>query len=231
MNCLASKATHTYLSFLDHASSFHLLIRLHYEDLMNLCKIRPYLWKLVYTPWFQEKWKEYNITTVENETKSDLREIDRLGRKHGRVVVVYERDLSGKEQIYSNNVLQWSQLKDNYGSTTVTYTYLDRDVYKREIVEHCDGERSYICYKNNLRHGLTRFCDTASGWTWVSFVNGKQHGLAVRWFPNGTRQYMGRMENDRWLGTHYRWLINGILEKKTEFTIHDRDDPLSRRMC
>jgi antitoxin component YwqK of YwqJK toxin-antitoxin module len=124
--------------------------------------------------------------------------------------------------------LQWSQIKDHRCITTVSYTYLNENVYASEICEYHDGELSYVCYKNDLHHGMLRYCDTEGSWSWVSFAHGLQHGLAVNWFPNGTRQYMGKMKNDQPSGTHYRWLINGTLEHKTEFTIHNRAHLISK---
>jgi hypothetical protein len=102
--CLASKTTHTtFLGFLDKSSIFQLLLRVHYEDLMNLCKARTYVWRITCTPYLQECWKKYNITTVETKTINSFItcETDRLDRSHG-TTYVYDNVLKmrNKEYIY-----------------------------------------------------------------------------------------------------------------------------------
>ena len=52
----------TYFPLLDWSSLFELLVRLHYEDLINLCKVRNYLYRITCTPHFQAEWKKYNIS-------------------------------------------------------------------------------------------------------------------------------------------------------------------------
>ena len=100
----------TYFSLLDQACLFYLLVRLHYEDLMNLCKARSYLWKIVCTPFFQESWKKYNIKTVETKTNNEVinTDMDRLGKKHSRRYI-YDDNVK-TEQSYLNGKLEWLQI-------------------------------------------------------------------------------------------------------------------------
>ena len=155
------------------------------------------------------------MKTVETKTNTQLMttDIDRLGKMHGKVFV-YDRTNSSiyKEYTYVNTVLQWSQSKNNECVETCTYTCIDGDVYKSEITEYHDGECAYVCYKNNLQHGLTRLCGEDGAWSWFIFKNGYHNGLFVNWYPNGTRHSMGKMKNDRVTGTHYRWSQDGVRE-------------------
>jgi hypothetical protein len=153
MNCLASKTTHTYLGFLDNACLFQLLVRLHYEDLMNLCKCRTYLWKIVCTPWFQQEWKKYNITIV--KTAHAVMERDRLDINHG-LTERYSPYSNEKRlrviQQYHQGVLQSS--KECLSMTrTIKYTYIDNVQYDYTITQYSDGWVAYASHKNDRAHG------------------------------------------------------------------------------
>jgi hypothetical protein len=81
---------------LDKSSLFALLVRMHYPDLVNLCKVQNYLYEITTTPWFQQEWKKYNIKMIVEEKDSELRhsECDRLGNWHGLTTIYgydYER--------------------------------------------------------------------------------------------------------------------------------------------
>jgi len=131
----------TYFSLLDKDSLFFFLSRLHYPDLISLCKAYNYLWKITCTSYFQEKWKEYNIRTVNLSHDKYRRtvQIDRLQVKHGST---YDGSYNGyavRTEEYIQGVIQMSvERVDNTSCVTMTYTYIQKDevCYKRQSI-HC----------------------------------------------------------------------------------------------
>lgn len=183
----------TYFSLLDDASVFYLLIRVHYEDLMNLCKAYNSLWKLVCTPHFQIEWKAYNIQTVETPLINGLItvELDRLHKAHGRVRE-YKNNRLYKESIYINDVEQYRQIHGFGHIETSTYSYIGDTEYKTVIREYHNGEWSQICYKDNIPSGLCQYYDKDQCWFWKTFVDGNMHGLYVSFHPNGGLMHLGK---------------------------------------
>lgn len=129
----------TYLSLLDRSSIFELLLRLHYPDLIAVCKSHNYLYKITTTPWFQEKWKEYNITTEIVVTRGYYNEIDiiqhkqvdRQGMKHGLTLAYFENGFLLSKCDYIQDV---------------------KNGYETVYVE--DSARYYVTpYVNDMKHG------------------------------------------------------------------------------
>ena len=182
----------TRFGLLDGASLFSLLVRLHYEDLMNLCKSRRYLWKITSTHWFQEKWKEYNVKTV--DTDYATMEIDRLGITHGRT----ERYLYGDRRIlaiqqYHQGLIQ-SSVEFIIINKTVTYTYIDGIQYDSAI-SHDENRISYRSNKNHLAHGLYKDYYADGRINWTEYDETQFHGLRIKWRPNGSLKKIVRYRN------------------------------------
>jgi antitoxin component YwqK of YwqJK toxin-antitoxin module len=219
----------TLLGFLDWSSIFQLLVRLHYPDLINLCKAKPYLWKITWTSWFIDSWKKYNVRTVETKTKTKLitKELDRLNWPHGKMCI-YKGDKLYKEYVYIYGILESSQARHKYHHYFDTYTYLEGNVHMNRTVYRDDGQVTYICYNNNVQNGLTRYYDSAGGWTWIHFSNGQRHGLYMVWSYTGKRKYMGNYKNGQNCGMHYYWTDASPIPKKIDYTIRNYVIPVNR---
>lgn len=214
----------TYFCLLDSASLFCLLVRLHYEDLMNLCKARCYLWKIVCTPYFQEEWKKYNIKveimrTIEyddSDHEMDLiehREVDRLQRQHGVTTSYDEKD----------------------GTLYLKCDYIQDIKEGCEIQYENDLPRYIRRFVNGVRHGQMRAYHD-NGYSTYSWVNGEMHGIdwthgyyleeiqhsfhhgiSVKWYPTGGLSHMGFYCRGRKHGVQREWYENGI--KQREYTM------------
>ena len=145
----------SYLGFLDKDTLFYLLVRLHYEDLWNLCKTYGYLYKIICTECFQEAWKEYNIR-VEASRSAEF-EVDRLGLSHGKTVV------------YGGN------------GGTDEINYVQGVLHGLTIENSSDDVKTVKMYVNGVRHGLTTHLNYTGTIEEIPYIDGVKTGLYKRY--------------------------------------------------
>lgn len=201
----------SYLHILDEASLFELLLRLHYEDLINTCKVYNSLYKISVTPYFQEAWKKYNI-------KVEIQEIldgeivdhvarDRLGRRHGVSVRYSKKKLKstvdfimdikdGLTSVYDGVSTRIMPFKNGYRHGQTTLIDVDGTIHYYSHVEDvsCGIQRDYA------RDGMCFLQE---------IDNAKRHGLYVGWHANGARSCMVRYVHGNRDGKDITWANNG----------------------
>ena len=180
----------TYLCYLDDASLFELLKRLHYEDLINLCKTRRYLYKIICTPFFQESWKKYNISIVTSVKAYQKRvdEVDRNGLKHG-VCRLYN--------VKNNELL--AEVEHIQGLRCGLGKYW------------ADGIHFIDTFVSDKPHGssVVYWHDKVE---YQSYIEGKQQGLIRSYYKDG-RRYWAESQDSHYHGKVIQWNSNGTLQQ------------------
>jgi antitoxin component YwqK of YwqJK toxin-antitoxin module len=178
----------TYLGFLDKASLFSLLLRLHYCDLIKLCKVRNYLYRITCTPHFTTAWNEYNLTSVKtiNQQTNDIliEHVDRLGKHHGL-----------------------SQLYDNAGNLISSQTYVQnqlegiRTLWYRSLPQQKEIEETY--FNNKLNGQLSTWTLNGTLRATFSYKNDKLDGINREYTDDEI--ILGEFRDDVYYGSYIRW--------------------------
>jgi antitoxin component YwqK of YwqJK toxin-antitoxin module len=221
----ASRNTNTLLGMLDQSSLFQLLVRLHYPDLINLCKSRNYLYKITCTEWFIDSWKKYNVWTKSIKPASRhiiFREVDRLGVKHGLTQKYREGTMSDvlneliENTIYHQGIIQSSNIYSPV-LQSYTYTYID-DIQYINIVSYNTFCTIYDLYKNKWRCGLQKIYYEDGVIIWDEH-NGSglglwhgRHGVYIKWWPHGGLKKMGTYKYGKKNGIFHKWSVDGQKE-------------------
>lgn len=205
----------TYLGFLDKASLFELLLRFHYIDLWNLCKVRTYLYKIITTEYFQEEWKKYNITTVIGAiTQTD---IDRSDLQHGKTISISISEINEIDYV-QDKIHGLYKVKKKNGDLVEVATYVEHMQHGRTTQYKGDGGVIYLSYVNDKLHGVCKRDNSASGGHihMVEYADDLKNGLQLSWFPSAGRQQMYRWKEGKMHGLYREWFENGV--KKEEST-------------
>ena len=199
----------SYFGFLDRASLFQLLLRLHYEDLWMLCSVKNYLYRIVCTQFFMKEWRTYNITL------SNGCPVDRLGRKHGLcrtsdVVlgqtreVQYVKDIrEGLSNVYTDG---------DYGRRIYTM-YKGGLKHGLKTIMWDDGYVEHLSYNNGKKTGLHRGYNYDISIRWQEIVDGKSHGKAFLWDEFGCLRQINRYQNGKMKGRQIYFNSRGIKVK------------------
>jgi antitoxin component YwqK of YwqJK toxin-antitoxin module len=219
----------TYFSLLDKDSLFALLLRLHYDDLWNLCKTKNYLYKITCTPHFQDEWTKYNIRTEivtvvddrDHDYQSDAeptmiehRQVDRLNRQHGSTDSYFEDETLYSQCDYVAGVKQGHELIYEGGLLCHRIPYVQNVKHGARIAyyNHCEGG-SLDSYVNGKFHGLD--------WSYGVYLRDQcysfQDGIYLKWHPNGGLKEMGFHRKGYKHGIQREWFETGI--KQREYTM------------
>ena len=213
-----------YLFLLDRASLFSLLVRLHYEDLINLCKAHGYLWKLICTNWFQAEWKRYNIhieitkeiwPSLADETVSITyhKEVDRLGLEHGKSIGYFPDGTIAYEYSFDQGIKHGTFIEHVSEGHTVVTTFENGINHGPSIVYFDDGSIRYSTYVNGVRQGLCRDQQADSS-TWTNYQNNNCNGFVCKWDIDGKIRLMGFSNGMTYRKSYrYQYHPNGRLKK------------------
>lgn len=236
----------SYLSLLDEASLFQFLLRLHYEDLINVCKTYTDLYKISVTSYFQESWKKYNIRleitsdwnwnydSTHSEAPVEIHaETDRNNLWHGKVVTY--------DGMTGHKLEESSCIQDQDEGITTIYK---PDSTIKEIQTFVAGRQqglttvysqygSYIeynSYNDGRQSGLTRIYFRSGAITWREYHMGKQEGLCILWYgfeEGGGRHKMVRYHNGEPYGIYVKWDRFGNIVKKCRVTSKGKYIPIN----
>lgn len=216
----------SYLSLLDQACLFELLVRLRYPDLRNLLIIQPSLYKITNTPLFSETWKKYNIKLVIDSKwvgESVEAEMDSVGFYHG-VVRAYRNNICYKETNYIQGTPMTSIRYDDNKTliTEVTYTYIGYDKYESKTV-WSNGEicATYLIKNKNL-HGLNVDYQADGRIKLCEYIDGIAQPPYVNWFDNSQREFMMARRVNKDVYNFTRWFINGNISQRGSQDRHNR---------
>lgn len=212
----------TYFGFLDRASLFQLLLRLHYPDLINICKSQPYLYKITCTPHFQEEWKKYNITTIQKASKDqkDTTEVDRCNIKHGDHIVYFMDGTILAVFPYIQNVKHGDTTQYFKDGRILRQTFINGVENGCRTYEHPnEGIYSHENYVNGQCHGLWRFY--ADDWIrWREHEYGQISGKVIQWHRTGAFHYIETYKQGKKIGKQIYWYPNGYKHKEMITDIH-----------
>ena len=182
----------SYLELLDLGALFEILVRTHYQDLVNICMVYNELYKITCTPHFQECWKKHNITKVETETS--IKHLDRSGKLHGKFIVknvkgiiqeesdCIQGQLHGKNIIYIDGIKRKEKTYVNNVEHGTTICY-----FGDYEANHSDSAwTNYQGFANGHKHGLSRTYDLHGAHQFVQYNNGFLQGKSFTWWPNGS---------------------------------------------
>jgi antitoxin component YwqK of YwqJK toxin-antitoxin module len=215
----------TYLGFLDVACLFQLLRRLHYEDLVNICKTYNYLYSITCTDWFQEEWKNYNIRiniTEEIETNFPYddfkvtwhKQVDRLNQKHGKSIGYLE---DGRIY-YDYSYIQGRKhgIHIDYAANPDHYTLVDNfengTMHGPFVGYRSDGSTLYRTYVNGKQQGMARD-EELDQIVWKDCYDGNYNGLICIWYMDGTLKFMGFLKDNQFHGKCITYYPNGKRRK------------------
>ena len=206
----------SYLSLLDDACLFELLVRLHYEDLVNMCRTYNSLYKITCNTYFQESWNEYNITIqVITGPRGEVvchKPVDRLNKIHGTRLDYDDGKLY--EQIeYIQDLIQGRII---YGAYYDKYEPHVNDLrHGVTVYQYDSGNKHYFPYVNGVFHGLQRaYC--IGGECFIQELNGgDRHGLYFAWHENGARYRRVRYVRGHESGKCVEWYNSGV--KQSEY--------------
>jgi antitoxin component YwqK of YwqJK toxin-antitoxin module len=229
----------SYLKLLDDACLFSLLVRLHYPDLINICKAYNKLYKISVTPWFQSEWVAYNIKVI-TECGYDRQAmthrlicvvrhicVDRLGKNHGKsisyvestcVILRSENYIHGKQNGLTTCYNRWEP-SDEGADIRFDVNYTDGKKHGLCIVEKLNGTFKYQVFVDGLLNGLCRTHHSDGRRTFKEFVNGIQHGKYIKWFSNGAIHSKATKVNNQKTGRYVEFFNNG--QKDLEYTKRD----------
>ena len=189
----------TYLEYLDDASLFQLLVRLHYPDLINLCKATPYLWKITCTPWFQESWKKYNVNVHDGRYTTE--EVDTNGLKHG-ICWTY-----GSQQQLLSEVEYVQGLRCGTGKYWSTGAYfIDTFVMNKlhgPSAIYWQDKVEYRTYVAGLQQGLIKIYYNDGRIIWADAIASCYHGKVIIWRENGSIQQIEIYNNGEFQSGKY----------------------------
>ena len=177
---------------LDDACLFELLVRLNYQDLVNLCKVYNKLYKISMTPHFQECWKKHNITKVETETS--IKHFDKSNKLHGKFIVKNSNDGIREETDYVQDLLHGKSIIYIYGLKRKVKTYVGNFQHGLTICYLGDYESPryddpflthHQSFYNGKQHGLTRTYNLNGEHAFIQYKHNILHGKCFNWWPNG----------------------------------------------
>lgn len=228
----------SYLGFLDKDTLFSLLVRLHYEDLVALCKVKNYLWKIVCTEGFQEAWVSYNIRTV-HISKNRTKEVDRLNRQHGRDLyynykgeIVHDipyvqGKINGICKYTDQDKTITSPVTDGVQHGLVTFEYAGGNVEKYSHIRglweglqwHFQGNcRILKQYRNGGLNGyFYEWYSDGARKSMCNYVNNIPCGRNICWWPNGKMRLDYNVVGRKVQGLHREWDVNGNLIKSVVY--------------
>ena len=203
---------------LDTPSLYEVLLRLHYPDLINICRSRSYLYKITCTPHFQDEWKKYNIrTTIANPTHTA--EVDRLGLNHGNRVERYRDGSIAGVYPYVQAALHGNSVQYFKDGRILRKTFVNGTENGCRTHEDPDGVYSYENYSNGQCHGLWRFY--AEDWIrWRENEYGQISGKVILWNGNGGFSYIETYKQGKKIGKQIYWYPNGQKKKEMITDIH-----------
>lgn len=216
----------TYFAFLDFASLFSLLVRLHYEDLVNLCRSRNYLWRITCTPIFQEVWKSYNITVrIYKYDKPTLlgvseihSEVDRCNKLHGKQLRYNNNNELSESDDFVQDVchgvhVKWNCFKvpeqpgqpENYRSRE-EFPYVNGEIHGTAASYYGNGVVSYTQYKHSRIDGLIRgFNGSFDSIMWSEYKNNMPFGKDLEWKADGSLLHIKSTRNYEKHGKQIEW--------------------------
>jgi antitoxin component YwqK of YwqJK toxin-antitoxin module len=210
----------TYLSLLDDASLFSLLLRLHYPDLVNLCKSHNYLYKITCTTWFQKEWKRYNIQTrigYKDEDKSYKVEIDvdRLGNTHGKVTIYDKNNKMIKQYACVQNVVNGLYIERIANQMGKDACVVDGLAHGLTTQYHSDCTE-YISYRGGIRHGITRrYYPDDNVSNLEDYTDGLQHGIQIDWWSHGEIAHISYYKKGKRHGKETWWYSDGKIRRQS----------------
>lgn len=215
----------SYLSLLDKSSLFNLLVRLHYDDLWNLCKVHNFLYKITCTPHFQESWTKYNLKecTFEYTQWEDYTGnigvhtfVDRLNTYHGKTIVTIDGLVREKFE-YVQGIIEGTR-KVWINDSVVESTYVKGVKQGPEIATYINGVIQHTCYVNNVKTGLgTTYCDDLI--ILADNKDGEANGKCFRWCGDGILQSIHTFKDDVMHGRQIEHWADG--SRKKDYTIID----------
>lgn len=230
----------TYLDLLDSSTIFELLVRLHYQDLIAICKIYCSLYKITTTSFFQEEWKTYNIRTVtwqKDESTYISMELDRTNLRHGTYREYIENGIVLLETNYIQDYKHGSEVKwnnDEENKLRSVESFRNGQLHGKCIYYGEDGNIQELSYVNGISDGVHRdimadgmikISQTKGGiphGKWIQFHSngviahvtyyGRPEYTATSWFDNARKQREFTYANNTMHGYYRTWDINGELE-------------------
>jgi antitoxin component YwqK of YwqJK toxin-antitoxin module len=205
----ASRNTY-YIDILDDACLFSLLIRLQYNDLLNICRAKPYLWRITCTPWFQESWQKYNVRT---EVLGDMSiQLDLYGKRHGKFKRYTNNGKLIEEIDYVNDVMTgYHNTYRNRRSDLIKQSipYVNGIRHGIHVIYHNDDDIEYKPFINGKLTGIVKYHHGTGVRTWTEFVDGRAHGKSIRWYHNGSLEYLRHFNFGKLHGISRHWHNNG----------------------
>lgn len=229
----------SYLSLLDRSSLFELLVRLHYEDLVNICKTRNFLYRITCTSHFQESWKKYNLKEItfsgHEVTATVYTSVDRLGKRHGKATVITPDGFKTEEYEYCQGKIDgihksWCEngafeqtpyvngLRHGLQITHYNQSYSKYTSYVNGVLNglmkccYPNGAIDLYNYKNNLKHGKIFYWDSVGTLgSIISYQNGIKHGRQIELWENGVKKKDYMMSQGELCGSFMVWNKDGTL--------------------
>jgi antitoxin component YwqK of YwqJK toxin-antitoxin module len=204
---------------LDFASLQQILIRLNYDDLLNIGRARPYLYRIICIPEFSEEWKRYNIRT-EIQYKDGFTihtDVDTNNTKHGKVIIMDGLNNITESSTFVAGVMHGDVVRSRPDGRIEIRIYHGGIEHGCRTYSHPDvGIFSYDVYQKGVRHGLSRFYPAEGFITWAEYSFGQVHGKHIRWDDDGTLMALETFNQGNLVGKQYYWYPNG--QKLKELT-------------
>lgn len=212
----------SYLSLLDVSSLFQLLVRLHYKDLWNLCKTYNFLYRIICTSHFQESWKEYNITTV-NETHPPnliryVWNVDRLGGKHGPSYKYYGDNLLAEYNYIQGELDGW--ITERFHNKMEEQQLYSEGEFIGQITTYSTGTIIIYCYNHSNLYAMNKSYGSDEI-VWIQYRSNSLHGKAYKWYVNGAFKAIHNYKNGAEFGLQMKFHENG--RKHQEYHVSPTD--------
>ena len=199
----------SYLSLLDTACIFEILVRLSYRDLRSILIMNPCLYRITNSKHFNQEWKKHNIKVVETKFDNGFTlkaETDKEGITHG---TSYDYSPTGvlwfqKEYIQGKvvSVCEWP----NQCFVRRDYIYFNNMTYRISEVRHAETNDliSRALHRDSYRTGLEWEHSTRGSIVLCDYGPDTRTEVRVQWFPNGNMEYMRTNIKE------CRWWQNGV---------------------
>jgi antitoxin component YwqK of YwqJK toxin-antitoxin module len=220
-NGLLVGPTSKLMDLLDDACLFELLVRLHYADLVNICKVYNKLHRITCTPHFQECWNKYNILTQVVEIGDNImhKQYDRLNNRQGKTLTYNRKGALIEETNWIHGykhgeAMTYKSSGNRFGQFKIHY---DNDaIHGPALFVSESGDVEHYVYKNDKRHGLAKCYKTDGTIYFEEYIDDNSSGFYLKWSPNGQRLLMET--RGRSGGIIYRsFNENGV--KRQEYTL------------
>jgi antitoxin component YwqK of YwqJK toxin-antitoxin module len=206
----------TYLSILDSASLFELLVRLPYNSLRNILSARPCLYRITNSKLFNIEWKKHNIKIViekiaayeicSKEVTNDQKV------RHGTTSIYTRERLQSEYEYIQGRPIKGIEWHSSWPkSLDINYVYIGEDTYKLKTCWTVDGRiSSRYMLKNDFYHGSVMTSDANGELALIEYVGGSLTGVHFEWFSTGQLKYMKTKGQSKGVFKFSQYHPNGV---------------------